>query len=440
MRRHVSPLLAVIASLWLLLLSGCATYSSSFKPIEREIIAQRPEAALKLLERQNLTGKDELLHLLNKAMLLRMMEKYEESNSYFQQAKQFIKRNSATSITENAASFLINDSTLAFIGDPFEQVFIHLYSALNYLQLNQIDSARVEALQVDIKLRQISSEKKSSLLNTDPFARYLSGIIFEDLHEWSDALIAYRKAYKAYQGHQKHYRTRVPSNLEKDLLRLSDYEGTRDEHDKYRKQFSIKNWLPQKELSQLGEVILFIHNGLAPIKKEHTVGQAAPQGRLIRISLPYYKLRKNGFGTAHIKAVNSKQSTRSELVENINQIALKTLQANMPEITARTLGRVIAKQATARKAEKQHAVAGLLLNVANFVTETADTRSWLTLPGEIHLARMPLKPGTYTIELDMLGHHGQSLSRQTFNNVAIKRGRKTYLNHHWVSPAAQRRK
>lgn len=201
----------LLLALAVLLLGGCATYSDSFKPIEREIIAHRPAKALKHLEKQKLSGNDRLLHLLNKAMLLRMMEDYKGSNAHFEQAKKYIEQNTAISVTEQASSFLINDSTRAFIGAPFEQVMIHLYSALNYLQLNQIDSARVEALQVDVKLRQLSSEDKNALLNSDPFARYLSGIIYEDLHEWSDALIAYRKAYQPIRDTVKNTLSESPA-------------------------------------------------------------------------------------------------------------------------------------------------------------------------------------------------------------------------------------
>lgn len=438
MRSYKLRLLALVASQCLLFLSGCASYSSSFKPIEREIIAQRPAEALKHLEKQNLTGKDELLHLLNKAMLLRMMEKYKESNHHFQLAKKYIEKNSAISVSEETSSFLINDGTRAFIGAPFEQVLIHLYSALNYLQLGQLDSARVEALQVDTRLRQISSEERSALLTTDPFARYLSGIIYEDLHEWSNALIAYRKAYKAYQGHRKFYSLTMPTSLKQDLLRLTEHEGIRNEFEQYKKSFALKNWPKQKTLSKQGEVILIIHNGLAPIMREHTVAHGHHNGRLVRISLPFYHFRKNGFKYAQIKS--DKTKARTDMVENINHIAQKTLHAYMPKITARTVARVIAKKVTAKQAEDHHPLAGLIVNVANFASETADTRSWLTLPGDIHLARMPLKPGTYTINLEMMGHGGQVLSRHQFKNVKVKRGRKSYLSHHWVSPSALRSK
>ena len=163
------------------LISGCATYSSSFRPLEEEITANRPDLALKILEKQNPSGNDRLLYFLNKAMLLRMMGNYKESNQNFELAKQFIEAKSPKSVTEETAAFIINDSTRAFVGAPFEQILIHLYSALNYLQLGQLDAARVEAQQVDIKLKILGQDDDNPILIANPFARYLTGIIYEDL-------------------------------------------------------------------------------------------------------------------------------------------------------------------------------------------------------------------------------------------------------------------
>jgi len=419
-------------------ISGCATYSSSFRPLEREITANRPDLALKLLEKQNPSGNDRLLYFLNKAMLLRMQGNYRESNQNFELAKKFIEEKSPKSVTQETAAFIINDSTRAFVGAPFEQVLVHLYSALNYIQLGEIDAARVEAQQVDVKLKLLAQDDDNPILIADPFARYLTGIIYEDLGEWSNALIAYRKAYESYKAHQKHYPLGIPRYLKEDLLRLTEFEGLRNERDRYKKEFNIKTWPKHKDRKAQGEIILIVHNGLAPIKREHGVGYASPGGRLIRISLPYYEKRRNGFATARLR-VAEKTATSTE-VKDINQIAERTLQAYMPAITARAVARIVAKQQVADEAGDKNPWAGLIVNIASFATEVADTRSWLTLPGEIHLARMPITPGTYNISIELLNHTDHILYTREFKDVKVKPGAKTYLSQHWVSPFSIRSK
>lgn len=415
---------------------GCATYSESFRPLEKEIIAQHPEKALKILEKSQPSGNDRLLYFLDKAMFLRMMGKFEESNQSLNEAKKYIEKFSPTSITEETAAFFVNDSTRAFIGVPFEQVLVHFYAALNYLEMGEIDSARVESQQVDIKLRTLSQSDRNPILIADPFARYLTGIIYEDLSEWSNALIAYRTAYKAYKAHQKKYALSIPQYLKHDLIRLSDYEGQRDERDKYIKEFKITKWQKQQSLKKQGEVILIMNNGLAPIKRQRTVAHAAIKGQVVRVSLPFYQKRKNGFSHARISV--GKKSANSTEVKDINAIADKTLATFMPGITARAIARAVAKHNVADKVGDQNALAGLAMMITNYATEVADTRSWLTLPGELHLARLPLKPGKYDINLELRGAGNNILHTYQYKDVQVKRGTKTYLNYHWVSPYALR--
>ena len=415
---------------------GCATYSESFRPLEKEIIAQRPGKALKILEKSQPSGNDRLLYFLDKAMFLRMMGKLKESNQSLEEAKKYIKKFSPTSITEETAAFFVNDSTRAFIGVPFEQVLVHFYAALNYLEMAELDSARVEAQQVDIKLKTLSQSDQNPILIADPFARYLTGIIYEDLGEWSNALIAYRKAYQAYKAHQKRYSVSIPRYLKHDLIRLTDYEGQHDERDKYIKEFKIKKWRKQQTLKNKGEVVFIMNNGLAPIKRQRTVAHAAIKGQLVRVSLPFYQKRRNGFSNARISV--AKNSAISTEVKNINAIAEKTLANFMPGITARAIARAVAKHNVASEVGDRHALAGLAMMVTNYATEVADTRSWLTLPGELHLARLPLKSGKYDINLELRGAGNNILHTYQFKDVQVKRGAKTYLTYHWVSPRALR--
>lgn len=417
---------------------GCATYSESFRPLEKEIIAQRPHKALKILEKSQPSGNDRLLYFLDKAMFLRMMGKFAESNKSLEDAKKYIEKYSPTSITEETAAFFVNDSTRAFIGVPFEQVLVHFYAALNYLEMGELDAARVEAQQVDIKLKILSQSDKNPILIADPFARYLTGIIYEDLGEWSNALIAYRKAYQAYQAHRKRYNLTIPKYLKYDLIRLTDYEGLRDERDKYIKKFNIGKWRKQQSLNKQGEVVFIMNNGLAPIKRQRTVAHAAIKGQVVRISLPFYQKRRNGFYTARISA--GKKSAISTEVKDINSIAEKTLATFMSGITARAIARAVAKHNVAREVGDRHALAGLAMMVTNYATEVADTRSWLTLPGELRLARLPLKPGKYDINIELRGAGNHILRTYQYKDVQVKRGAKTYLTYHWVSPRALRSK
>ena len=176
-------------------LGGCATYSGSFGVIERNLAAQQYDAALVNIEKESESKKDRVLYLLNKGMVLRMKRDFAGSNGALEAAKSEMDRLYAASVSENALSVMVNDSTVSYSGDNYERVLLHLYMALNYLELGDPDSARVEALQLDAKLREFAEKVPDSKYAEDAFTLYLTGLIYEDRGEWSDAMISYRSAY-----------------------------------------------------------------------------------------------------------------------------------------------------------------------------------------------------------------------------------------------------
>ena len=417
---------------WLLLqLVGCASYSQGFAPIEAKLAAQDPAAAMQILDKQGHGRNELLLYLLNKAMLQRMQHDFTASNQSLEQAKQVIQTYSAVSITEQSAAFVINDTTRTYIGTPLEQVMLHVYAALNYLELEDHDAARVEALQVEVRLRQLMQDSPESALSVDPFARYLSGMIFEDLGEYSDAMIAYRKAYEAYQAHEKLYALTIPDYLKQDMLRMAHKVGLNNEYTRLQAEFGMSRQDNPESHHETGELVLLFHNGLAPIKREHSVAVVDPgSGRLVRVSLPYYQNRQQLITRAHIQ-VND-MHTQTQQVEAIDDIAEQTLQAYMPAITARAVTRAVLKYNMSKEVGKQNDVAGLLVNIVGVLTERADTRSWLSLPATIQMGRLYLPAGTYTLSIELLDDLGQIQHTTTLSDIKVSPGERRYVSYHYV--------
>jgi len=442
------------------LVTGCATYSESFGVIERNLSARQYDAALRDIEKQSRSKTDRVLYLLNKGMVLRMKRDFSSSNQALEAAKAEMERLYAASVSENTLSFVVNDATVSYAGDDYEQVLVHLYMALNYLELGQPNEARVEALQVDIKLREIGEKIPGDKFTEDALSRYLTGLIYEEMGEWSDAMIAYRKAYEAYKKYQVNYGMAMPDMLKHDLLRLAQREGLADEATQYSKEFGMD--LPQEENSapeQGGELVFVLNNGLAPIKREKVVGAIAPppsvvmnatkphkQGTfappvVVNIALPYYESRPNQVLSAR-DSVSGKQSS-TQLMENIDAIARASLDSRMPAITARSIARAVAKGAIQESVDRAgnnrnndpavELLGSFLVRVAAVATERADTRSWLTLPENVQLARLSLSPGSYTVTVDLLGAGEQVIATLEYPGVVISNKHKTYLTQHWVS-------
>ncbi|GHV09446.1 hypothetical protein AGMMS50229_19660 [Campylobacterota bacterium] len=389
--------ITLIALFAALVFSGCATYSSGFATVERDLASDRAEAALASLEKIKVAERDRLLYLLNKAMILQTMHENKASGEAFEQAKALIVEYDALSVSEQVSSMLINDAMAAYSGEDYERVYLNFYSALNYLALGDLYGARVEALQADVALRGADTGE----YDKDAAMRYLSGIIYEALGETNDALVSYRIAYSDYKN--GFFGVAVPHSLGESLLRLTSKLAISAEHKRYQAEFpKIADFkaLGKNE----GELVVIASVGFAPIKRANDLTTDSPVG-LIRISIPSYESRAKPF-TARL--VIDDRAQPMEIISDIESIATNALSAHMAAIIARTVARIatkkiaenVAAQAAGNGKDNTGAlVTKLALSLFNAATEVADTRSWLTLPSTIRLARVKLTAGDHTVRV-----------------------------------------
>ena len=420
------PLVVLLA-----VLSGCASYSQGFQKVELLLSQQKPELALQELEKNPSTGTDKLLYLLDKAMLQRMSGLYSASNTTFEQAKVLMDELEATSVTEQLGALTINDSAMSYEGEDYEQTAVHIYAALNYIELGLWDEARVEALQIDERIKRVK-EKRDGKAVEDPFARYLTGLIFEQGAEYSDAMIAYRDAYQTYQK----YKQPIPLFLQQDLLRLSKYLDLKQEYQTFVTKFGIKEKYKVSQLQQQGEIILLIHHSLAPIKRAHETLVYSSTGVPLRISMPVYQSRPSYIH--QVRLVVGDRIVQTVMVDSFDKLARLSLETHRAAMTARLIARaLIKKQAANQVGDKGGALAGFLVDVAGMVTETADTRSWLTLPKNILLARLPLAAGIYPAKLELLGPNGHVVQTVDLGDIKVFKGKKTVLEKSFIGPYLQ---
>lgn len=414
------------------LAGGCATYSHTFQPIERALAARQPALALQEFEkRYSPGGPDNALYHLNHAMLLRLAGRYADSNAAFEKAKVAIEKVEALSLTESAASVVVSDNVRSYEGEDFEKVLLHLYSALNYLDLGQPYDARVEILQVDTRIQELASRARTPLLTEEAFARYLSGIVYESLGEFSDALISYRMAYESFTQYRSKYGVPVPESLKLALLRLAEHQGIEDEVRTWRGEFGIDAWDSTAVRAQRGEIVVTLHAGQVAKKQESAVTMFdAVSGRVVRIAVPVYQPRYTGAVRARIVAGDA--TATLELVDDVDGLAAKSLQSHIGAITARTFARAVVKYRAAREAEKNDPALGLLVNIATLASERADTRSWSTLPAKIYLGRLTLPPGDVPVKLELLGAGGQPYFTQDFGLLRVVPGKTEIRTVHYT--------
>ena len=155
--------------------------------------------------------------------------------------------------------------------------------------------------------------------------------------------------------------------------------------------------------------------------------------KILNWNISYASLSRSLTPTDHFSQGSKLQLERAKasgvLVEDVENIAIETFNAQRTGILLRTLVRAVGKYLIYRKANKENEALGLLVNLAGVVTEQADTRSWQTLPNQIFMVRMLLPAGRHTLNLSFLGENGRVRGRDSVPEIKINPNRITFWNH-----------
>lgn len=415
---------AILAAL--LFLNGCAVYGHAMRDVDLAVQRGQPADALAKLEALDAGFTNAALYNINKGMLLRLNGDIPGSIAAFEAAKPLIGFQEATSISETAGRLALAEGAASYQPRPFERLQLHVLQAINQLEMNNWDAARVEAAQINLLLDRVY--KGSAPQGGDAFARYLSGIIYEGLGEDDNALIAYRKALQAYD----HNGTvqQLPADLEQRLLLLTERFGLNNEYEKFAERFGAQRVAQAKNLAQQisvannGEVVVVGMTGLVPYRYEVTaMHQDFTSGKVYRISLP--ALRQRPGVSQRVVLVEGKQEiASSELVEDLSVAAQRALDDELPGLIARSIARNVVKNRVANEAGEDSHGLEFLLNIASAVLENADVRSWSTLPERIHLLRTVLPAGEHELSAKFDG----SGEYQPLDTIGISSSRPTVVS------------
>ena len=116
------------------------------------------------------------------------------------------------------------------------------------------------------------------------------------------------------------------------------------------------------------------------------------------------------------------------MVENLDAIAAKSLQEKEDSILLRSGARALAKWIASEKAEDENEFLGLLVNLFGVGTEAADTRSWVSLPQTIWMARAEVPAGTTRVVLEFINAGGAVIDEHTFTGIDQSGDRPLFLS------------
>ena len=397
----------------MLILSSCAG-GNIFSKLDQNLASGDCPAAIALIDESDgaYGSNNRLIYLLDAAMVNMQCGNLDAAQSNFRSAEDLAERLWTESITRNALSLVTNDTVLAYAGEDFERVMIHLMSAIGYLQANQPDDALVEARRLDTLLAVYNDKyEKKNNYKEDAFARYLSGILHEADGAWDEAFIDYRRAVDVYREDYRAYGTVLPGMLMADLVRaasaadrLADIEGliAADRIDSSHRS---------DEPPDQAKVVFITFAGYAPQKMQDMVVVPTSHGP-IGVAFPRMVVTPPRCSQGRLNLYGGDQFFESDLVlvEDINRIAVKNLEDRKGRILTKAIARAVAKQvaihsiARSRDNRNDQRTIEAILNLVNILlVERADTRSWQTLPGRIYMTRMFVPAGKYMVELEACG-------------------------------------
>jgi hypothetical protein len=445
-RKSPSPFLLFILPAALSFLAGCGSGPSSgtVNTLNRMIAAQNFKGAEAYITKHSdqYGYKNKVLYRLDLGAVQNFAGDYQDSNLSFQAADDRMEELYTQSLTKAAGMLVLNDTTVDYMGEPFERALGRVFHALNYVFLGQLEEALVESRNAEFFLSNLNDKMGGkNTYKDDAFVRYMDALFYADEGQSDDARISSEAADKAYQWYGGDYDTREPS-------------------------FNLPDQMPQGA----GELVFIHYNGLAPRKVSKTVqvawgraiiltqdnGQGDPDynkfnalkagiaGNAITVSYPQFAQTPYRIAASIVNAGDQSQPT--QLAEDVSAIAIKSLKDRSAAIMGRAIARATIKFVIAKAAQNAateacnkefgsgswqatacNVASGVLAQGAAAATEVADTRSWTTLPSQIRISRMRLQAGTYPVRVDFKDARGGLVFSHVFPDVKIENGRRTYL-------------
>ena len=440
-------------------LSACSSYVNQSAVIKQALLAEDYPEALGGVEKidRDTSG---LLYHLERGLILHYQGEYAASNEAFEQADILLEDLYTKSVTRELAALAVTDIITKFRGDPFEAVLVNYYKILNYLQMNDMEGALVECRRVNNKLQMLIDAGETYFVN-DPFVQYLTAMVYRAAYDLTDAEVSFRVAVDAYRELKDTYLVDAPEMLFCDAAETAAVLGDAEAAEEYASHVDCGEPSPMG----LGTLNLFLECGYVPHKKEenlflpiykdddpddHQALAVTLAGRrhsarrsgvkvdyLLRVAMPVLESTPAPFDYAVVRPVAQSpsldrpqgMSAQTVLVENLDPLAHMAFQEKEGRILIRAIVRNLAKYAAKKGADKKDEGLGLLVNIFNVATETADTRSWSTLPEKILMTRLVLPEGVYDLKVDLFDAAGGERGTFTIPGVEFHKGRTSFLNH-----------
>jgi len=399
----------------LLLLTSCSAYQldSAQDSLRSTFASRNYGSSVALLNNLHEEGiyksKDAVLLYLEQGTANHFAGNYDSSNVFFTNAEEEIDYLFTKSVSRAIQSFVTNDNSLAYDGEDYEDVYLNIFKSLNYIHMNELESALVEARRIAFKLDQLNLKYKDMIdalskadttgraqwktgetnVQNSAFGHYLAGILYAKTGKPDDARIEYENLLKAFQDQPSIYSFKKPRRSK--LRRIT-------RPDRYN-------------------LLITGFGGRAPVKIQNDTRIYLDDADLyLKFSLPSLKMFNTQISRVEA-TINDTLTVQADLIEEMDVVAKDVYKVKEPIIYARTIVRAFLKavgsNALSREIGKKDETLGQLTNlfgkIGQEVTEKADLRSWQTMPGKAYATVVDLPPGDHNVSINYYSSGGYLL-------------------------------
>ncbi len=361
--------------------------------------------------------KSEFLEKTDLGLLKFHQSKHQESKKYFQKAVDIYRASE-----DKPMIALSNIAIINYRGEGYDKVLLHNYSALNYLMMGEIENAKVETKNSNfiqknerykfydkIEKFKDAKEQYGTILDMyeqlfksvnpvhnpyqNPFAYYVSALLYEEDNQYNDAYIDIKNALKYHND----------SKILKDKLELY----------KSNKQIDI-----QKRAE------LFFDIGKSPTKEQIKISVKIDKNREDMLYLPTFKLYKSKIDKIIITDSYDKIIAESFILSDIDAIKINEFKEMLPSLINRVAtqsGKEILIEALSQKSSP----VGALFKTINTVYSQNNLQTWSSLPKRVEvISFIPKESVDYRLKI--IDKDGKILNNKKLELNCIRKQKNCY--------------
>jgi len=430
---------AVIFLPILLFLAGCASYND-------QVEATRESWKLGAWEQAAATGqkltadkessRNEVLLGLEEGTILRTVNRIEQSQEVFEETWSDIQEMDQQAdfrISQASISLLVNPGQTTYEARTYDRIMLHTYSALNYLNLGDFESARValnrayqsqqDAVEENAKriakVQSAIEEKKDgendsidvSRIEESPVTQQKLSNLYGDIRSM-EAYGPYVNPFAVYLDGLYFLNQGVDaSDLERGLKSMERASALSPESSWLRSEYQLARDIVNGK-GQPDSVVVLLETGLSPMRTAEKIELplflfGIDEVPYFAVAFPVLQFQPHypGFATVATDTGNF----QTELIADMDRVIAQEFRDHESLVVSQAILSAAVKAAAvyiARSQVKDGSPAQAMIDIFGVfyqaLTNDPDLRTWFTLPKQFQGIRIPM-PGDRRLEIGFEG-------------------------------------